>query len=64
MGKWEIRGLETKMGQECCISRGGQIVLWRYTCRWSPRRESQCYGRREAPRVRAAESFEFGEGEL
>ena len=23
MGKWRIRGLETRVGQECSISRGG-----------------------------------------
>ena len=23
MGRWRIRGLETKVGRECCISRGG-----------------------------------------
>ena len=42
MGKWGIRGLKTRMGRECSISRVDQIVQWRYTCR---RRESQCYGR-------------------
>ena len=37
----------------------GHIVQWRYTCRRSPRRESQCYGRGAAPSVRAAKSSEF-----
>ena len=64
MGRWWIRGLETRVGQEFSISRGGQIVQWRYTCRRSPRRESQCYSRGEAPRVRAGKSSEFGEGKL
>ena len=45
MGRWVIRGLEMRVEWECSISRGGQIVQWRYTCRRSPRRESQCYGR-------------------
>ena len=47
MGRWRIRGLKTRVGRECSISQGGggQIVQWRYTCRRSPRRESQCYGR-------------------
>ena len=54
MGRWGIIGLETRVGRECSISRGGQIVQWRYTCRKSPRRESHCYGRGAAPRMRAA----------
>ena len=46
MSRWGIGGLKTTMGRECSISRGGgQIVQWRYTCRRSPRRGSQCYGR-------------------
>ena len=64
MGRWSIRGLETRVGRECSISIGGQIIQWRYTCRRSPRRESQCYGRGAAPRVRAAKSSEFGERKL
>ena len=50
------------------LPREGQIVQWRYTCRRSPRRESQCYewghSRGAAPRVRATESSEFGEEKL
>ena len=65
MGRWGIRGLETRVGKECSISReGAQIVQWRYTCRRSPRREPQCYGRVAAPRLRAAKSSEFEEGKL
>ena len=46
MGRCGIEGLETGVMRECSISRGGcQIVQWRYTCRRSPRRESQCYDR-------------------
>ena len=60
MGRWGIRGLETRVGRECSISRGGPDC----TCRRSPRRESQCYGRGAAPRVGAAKSSEFGEGKL
>ena len=48
--------------------RRSQIVQWRYTCRRSPRRESQCYewghSRGAAPRVRVAKSSEFGERKL
>ena len=35
MGRWRIKGLETRVGRECSISRGGQVVQWRYTCRRS-----------------------------
>ena len=59
MSRQGIRGLKTRVGQECSISRG------RCTC---PRRESQGYewgrSRGVAPRVRAAKSSEFGEGKL
>ena len=61
MGRWGIRGLEARVGRECSISRGGQIVQWSYKY---PRRELQCYSRGAAPRVRAAKSSEFGEGKL
>ena len=65
MDRLEIRGLKTRVGLDCSISRGGQIVQWRCTCRRSPRRESQCYGRvGAAPRVRAAKRSEFREGKL
>ena len=63
MGRKGIIGLKTRVGQECSISRGGQIVQWRYTGQRSLRRESQCYNggcSRGAPRVRAAKSSEFG----
>ena len=45
MGGWGIRGLEMRVGQESSVSRGGQIAQWRYTCRRSSSRESQCCGR-------------------
>ena len=64
MGRWGIRDLETRVGRECSISRGGHIVQWKYTCRKNPSRESQCYGRGAAPRMRAAKSSEVGEGKL
>ena len=41
------------------LQKGGQIAQWRYTCRSSPRRKSQCYGSGAAPRVRAVQSSEF-----
>ena len=45
MSKWGIRDLETRVGRESSINRGGQIVQWRYICRRSPSRKSQCYGK-------------------
>ena len=70
MGRRGIRGLKTKVGRECSISRGGgQIAQWRYTDQGSPRKKSQCYkwgcssGGGAARAVRAAKSFEFGKGE-
>ena len=51
-------------GEKAASLEGGQIVQWRHTCRRSPRRELQCYGRAGAPKVRAAKSSEFGEGKL
>ena len=54
MGRFGIKDLKTRVARECSISRGGPIAQWKYTCRRSPRRESQCYGRGAAPRVRVA----------
>ena len=66
MGRWGIRGLESRVGQECSVSRGGpDCTVEVYMCRKSPRRgESQCYSRGAAPGVRAAKSSEFGERKL
>ena len=68
MGRRGIRGLKTRMGRECSISRqkirlysGGIHV-------GGAQGGSQSYERRHsrgtAPRVRAVKSFEFGEGKL
>ena len=64
MGRWGIRGLETRVTRKCSISRGVQIVQWRYIFWRSPRRESQCYGKGVAARVRAAKSSNFEEIKL
>ena len=42
-GQKGIRDLKARVGREWCISRGGQIIQWRYTGRRGPRRKSQCY---------------------
>ena len=68
MGRRGIRGLETRVEQECSISGQRLDLQWRYWCWGSPRRESQCYewghSRGKTPKVRAVKSSEFGEGEL
>ena len=58
------RGIRGFPDEGAALVEGGQIPQWRYACRRSPRRESQCYGRGAAPRVIAAKSSEIGEGKL
>ena len=57
MSRRGIRGSETRVGRECSISRGGQIVQWRYTCRRSPRRESLCHGREGSSKSESSQDF-------
>ena len=47
MGRWGIRSLETRVGQECSISRGGpDSTVEVYVPEESEEGgESQCYGR-------------------
>ena len=45
MGGWGIRSLKARVAGSAALAEGSQIVQWRYTRRWSPRRESQCYSR-------------------
>ena len=55
--KWADGGYEVwrrGWGGSTSLAKGGQIVQRSYTCRRSPRRKSQCYGRGAALRVRAA----------
>ena len=62
MSRWGIRGLESRVGRKCSISRrGSQIPQWRYPCRRSPRRGSHSVTTEgAAPRMSAAKSSEFG----
>ena len=62
MGGWGIRGLETRVGQECSISRGGARLYSEGIHVGGVRRGSHSVT--AAPRVRAAKSSEFGEGKL
>ena len=46
MGRWGIRSLETRVGRECSISRGGpDSTVEVYVPEESEEGESQCYGR-------------------
>ena len=64
MGKWWIRGLETRVGRECCISRGGpDCTIEVYMSEESEESHSVMAGGGSS-KVRAAKSFEFGEEKL
>ena len=62
MGRWGIRGLETRVGRECSISRrGGRLYSGGKHVRGvRGRSHSVTAGGGAAPRVRAAKSSEFG----
>ena len=65
MGRRGIRGLETRVGRECSISREGpDCTVEVYMSEESEERVTLLFGRGAAPRVRAAKSSEFGEGKL
>ena len=65
MGRWGIRGLETRVGQECCISRG-ELNCTVEVCMSEESEEGVTVLRQkgEAPRMRAAKSSKFGEEKL
>ena len=65
MGRWGIRGLETRMGRECSISRdGARLYSGGIRVRGVQGESHSVTAGGEAPRVRAAKSSEFGEGKL
>ena len=65
VGRWGIGGLETRVGRECSVSRGGARFHSGGIHVGGVRRESQSVTAvGAAPRVRAAKSPEFGEGKL
>ena len=66
MGGWGIRGLEMRVGRECSISKGGGARLYSGGIHVGGvrGRSHSVTAEGEAPRVRAAESSEFGEGKL
>ena len=69
MGKRGIRGLKTRVGRECSISRGGLgftvevYMSEEFEEGVTVRRVGTQQGE-EAPRVRADKSSKFGEGKL
>ena len=63
MDRWGIRGLETRVGRECSISRGAGARFHSGGIRVGGVRGgsySVTAGGGAAPRVRAAKSSEFG----
>ena len=65
MGRWEVRGLETRVRRECSISRGGTRLYSGGIHVGGVRGESHSVRVGGAsPRVRAAKSSGFGEGKL
>ena len=61
MGRWGIRGLETRVGRECSISRGGARLHSGGIHVGGVRGGSHSVtARGAAPRMRAAKSSEFG----
>ena len=65
MGKWGIRGLETRVGRECSISRGGaRLYSGGIHVRGNRGESHSVTVGGAAPRVRAAKSYEFGQEKL
>ena len=65
MGRWGIRSLETRVGQESSVSRGGARLQSGGIHVGGVRRGSHSDSAEgAAPRVRAAKSSELGQGKL
>ena len=69
MGKRGIRGLKARVGQECSISREGTACAVEVYMSEKSKEEVAVLrvGTQQevaAPKVRAAKSYEFGEGKL
>ena len=65
MGRWGLRGLKMRVGQECSISRGGARLYSGDVHVREVQGESHSVTSGDtAPRVRAAPSSEIGEGKL
>ena len=55
MGRWGIRGLETRVGQECSISRGGPDST--VEVYMSEEGESQCYSRGDSSKSESCQEL-------
>ena len=64
MGRWGIGGLEMRVRRECSISRGGPDCTVEVYMSEKSEGGVTILQQGAAPRVRAAKSSEFGEGEL
>ena len=64
MGRWGIRGLKTRVGRECSISRGGPDCTVEVYILGDSEEGVTVLRQGSAPRVRASKSSEFGEGKL
>ena len=60
MGRWGIRGFETRVGQECSISRGGPDCTVEVYMSKEFKEGVTVLWQGAAPKVRAAKSSEFG----
>ena len=61
MGRWGIRGLETRMRRESSISRGGgpNSTVEVYVSEESKEGESQCYGRGSSSKSELPRALNF-----
>ena len=59
MSRWGIRGLETRVGRECSINRGGPDCTVEVFVSEDSEERVTVLWQGEAPRVRAAKSSEI-----
>ena len=64
MGRQGIRGLKTKVGRECSISRGGPDCTVKVYMSKEFEERVTVLRQGAAPRMKVAKSPEFGEGKL
>ena len=58
MGRWEIGGLETRVGRKCCISRGGSdYTVEVYMSEESEEGRSQCYTRGDSSKSESCQEL-------
>ena len=64
MGRWRIRGLETRAGESATLAEGGRLYSGGIHVGGVRGESYSVPAGGAAPRMRAAESSEFGEGKL